>query len=188
MTDIALGGRLFAPANFDRMTSLQECNVMRLLRASGLDRIMPAQDDSEAAWLAKLNAAVVDCGHLHELIGAFLLPIGKTERDWTPQLSGETKGFLEQLDTPEDRETVHKLGMEVTVGFFMHGVASLRRSENALRGIESSTTQSLLRRTPPNVTPAAASTPAPGRRSFGLSLGSIFRRPKKLPAGRSASS
>lgn len=186
MTDIALGGRLFAPANFDRMTSLQECSVMRLLRASKLDRVLPEQDDSNAAWLTKLNVAVVDCGCLHELIAAFLLPIGKTERDWTPQLALETKAFLEQLDTPVDRETVLRLGMEVTVGFFVHGLASLARSESALQKLELSEIRSP--QTTPAQSPAAASTPVPGRRSFGSLLASIFRRRKKSRAGRSASS
>jgi hypothetical protein len=187
MTDIVLGGRIFAPANFDRMTSLQECHVMKLLRASGLDRIMPAQDDSDAAWLAKLNAAVVDCDHLHELVGTFLLPLGKTERDWTRETAADTCRFLEQIDTPDDRAKVHELGMEVTYGFFVHGLELLKRSQSALEKAERSSPPS----SPTNPTPlpvADASTSAPGPLSSEWWRALTSPRARKSPAGRSASS
>lgn len=187
MTDIVLGGRTFAPANFDRMTSLMECHVMSVMRRSGIDRIMPELDDTDASWLLKLQAGVLDSGHMHELIAAYLLPVGTTERDWTREKAAEISRFLELVDTPEDRARIHELAVEVAFGFFARGVESLKRSQSALEAHNASNPPNKPQ-LPPNMSDAAASTPATGRRWFGLWRRSITTDAKRSHAGRSASS
>lgn len=154
---IKLGGRLFTLVNYAAITSLNEHYVMKLMRETGLDKVLPEDDglpsyedieggirggslsaaeadrliaqkkESDAEYFARLQQTIVDTLRLHELLAGYLLPIGKTESDFTLDLARETTRFLQGLQSPDDRAEIHRLGSIVTLDFFKAGVASLNR-------------------------------------------------------------
>lgn len=129
--DVSLGGRLLSPVNLDRRTVLWQTHVDRLIGDSGIDKVLPSPTESPEAYTLRLHSAVMRSGKACELLGCFLLPLGKTERDWSPAMAGETARFLEQCDTEEDIQQVYQLGMEFVLGFFGRQLRSLLSSQNS---------------------------------------------------------
>lgn len=130
--NVQLGGRQFACVNYEHITVLNEHYVMKLMRATGLDTVMPQPDESDDQYYVRLYARMVDTLKLHELLAGYLLPLGKTEADWTLELAAETAAFIAKLARPEDKAEVHRLGMAVTFDFFAAGLVSLRASRNLM--------------------------------------------------------
>ena len=128
MSDLKIGGRLFSVANMERRTVLMDHYQMALLRSIGLDRVMPEDKEEGQDWLMRLHAELLASGKTCELLGAYLLPSGKTERDWTPEMAQQTARHLERCDTAEDRDLVNELALEFVFGFFRHAVRSLETS------------------------------------------------------------
>src|SRR5690606_33654955 len=75
-----------------------------------------AEDD--AAVLLELEARLADSLRLPELLAGYLLPLGKTEADWTLELARETAAAIARVQTPDDRAQVHRLGLCVAKDFF----------------------------------------------------------------------
>lgn len=125
---IELGGRQFKVVNFARRTVLQDHYLQRNLRLIGADQVMPMDGEDNAAYLVRLHARIIDSGRAHELIAGYLLPVEKTERDFTPDMAKEIAAHIALCDTPEDRETITGLATEVAFGFFKQGLEQWQRS------------------------------------------------------------
>lgn len=95
------------------------------MREVGSPARMPRDDEDPAGYVVEWNAHVLASGQACRLLAAFLLPEGKTERDWTVDMAGETQAFLEGLDTADDRDLVDALVMECVIGFFRHALRPL---------------------------------------------------------------
>lgn len=162
--NIQLGGRLFTLVNYMAITSLNEHYIMKVLSEAGIDKVLPPDDGlpsheelraaleagnispEEAARLAEkkqaadteyivmLQQRLVHSLRLHDLLAGWLLPLGKSESDWSLELARDTAAFLRQLNTPEDRETIHTLAVDVVMHFFRAGVASLQTSPRSSNG------------------------------------------------------
>lgn len=135
MLDVQLGGRLFTPINFHRRTVLIDHYLLRLIRETGLDAVKPDEDEAPEVWQARLQTQLLCSGRAHELIAGYLLPLGKTEADWTPELAAETAAHIARCDTAEDREVVKTLALEATIAFFADGLASVRIFLSSLQGL-----------------------------------------------------
>ena len=130
-SDIKLGGRLFSFVNYAAITSLNEHYVMKLMRETGLDRVVPVLDEeSDAAYLARLQAAMIDTLRTHELLAGYLLPLGKGEPDWDLQMARHTALFLQKLSDPDDKAEIQRLALSMVFDFFRQGLASLPDSLN----------------------------------------------------------
>lgn len=124
--DIRLGGRLFNVINYDVITVINESYIHALMRATGLDVPLPFKDgEDETAYQLRMQARVIDTLRLHELLGGFLLPAGKTEADWTPEMAKATADYIAGLTAREDREEVFRLAFMMNIYFFQEGLASL---------------------------------------------------------------
>jgi hypothetical protein len=139
---VELGGRRFAVVNYARRTVLLDHHVGHLIRKSGVDKVVPMPDDGEGdaankAYLMRLQTALLDSGMACEVIAGFLLPEGKVERDWTPQMAKDTAAFIGRLDTQEDRELVVQLAMDAVLGFFLDGIRRLAFIRASLEAAES---------------------------------------------------
>jgi hypothetical protein len=179
MTDIVLGGRAFTPVNFDRRTVLIDHYLMREIRASGADKILPADGESSDVWLVRLQAQILHSGRAPQIIAGYLLPVGMTERDWTPEFAAETAKHIGLCDTQADRELVQELAAEVTVAFFRQGLASLMTFLSCFP--ESASPRGPKRKR------AGRSILANGRRLFGRLRSSTPISPNGSSDGRSAS-
>lgn len=131
MTGITLGGRPLAALDFGARTVRWQLHVDRLIGETGLDRLMPIDEESEQAYLLRLHTAVMRCGKACELLGCFVLPEGKTAADWTPAMAAETAEWLGSLATESDIQEVYRLGMSFVLGFFVRQLRSLGSSLNS---------------------------------------------------------
>ena len=123
-----LGGRRFRIMNFDRRTSAHDHYLMRLIRQTGLDKVMPMDQEREqdSAYLVRLQTALIDSGRAHELVGAYILPEGVTETDWTKDMALATAKHIAKCNTEEDRTAINALAMDCVWGFFKHGLEQLK--------------------------------------------------------------
>jgi hypothetical protein len=130
--EIRLGGRLFDVVRYEAITVINESYIHSLLRATGLDIPLPATDsESDAEYLVRMQARVIDTLRVHELLAGFLLPAGKTELDWSVEMARETAKYIAQLTDRTDRAEVFRLAFEMNLYFFQQGLASLGISPNA---------------------------------------------------------
>lgn len=137
--DVKLGGKTFQVVNYDVITALNEHYIMKLMRATGLDRVMPLiEGEKDEEYMIRLQSALVDSLRLPELLAGFLLPMGRTETDWTLALAGETQRFIEGLTRPDDKAEIHRLGFDVTMDFFRAGLDSLKHSRSVLAALKAS--------------------------------------------------
>lgn len=134
MSALRLGGRAFTVINFDRRTVALDHFLLGRIGESGLDRLLPAKGETDVQYMARLQAAAVASGKVPELLSGYLLPVGSSERDWTPELATQTAAHIKQCDTSEDRELVLELAMEVVFGFFRQGIDWHKRFLNFLPG------------------------------------------------------
>lgn len=130
--EIKLGGRIFQVVNYDAITVLNEHYIMKLMRATELDKTLPIPDEPDEAYLFRLNAKLIDALLLPALLAGYLLPSGQTETTWSLAIAGETRAFLEGLTRAEDKAEIHSLGQAVTLDFFRAGLESLKRSRSVL--------------------------------------------------------
>lgn len=123
--EVKLGAALFSCVNYDEITVLNEHYIMKLMRETGLDRVLPMGEEPDAQYLARLHAALIDTLKLPDVLAGYLLPMGKTEADFTEAMAKDTANFIRQLTRKEDKAEVHRLGLAVCMDFFRAGLASL---------------------------------------------------------------
>lgn len=124
--DVKLGGRLFTPVNMEARTVLLDHHLMRVVQQSGCDRLVPATGESSEAYLIRLHNQLLTSGSACDLFGCALLPMGKTEKDWTPEMARETALHVGTCDTEEDRQLVNELAIQIVFGFFKRRLDALR--------------------------------------------------------------
>lgn len=134
MSAIRLGGRAYTVINFDRRTVTLDHFLYGRLGESGLDRVLPEKGETDAQYMARLQAAAIASGKVPELLSGYLLPMGKGEHDWTPELAAQTAEHIGRCDTSEDRELVYTLTLEVVFGFFRQGIDFHKRFQSSLEG------------------------------------------------------
>jgi hypothetical protein len=134
---VTLGGRRFVVIHFDRRTVVMDHYLGKMIRRSGVDKVVPMDSDGEGmlaqqAYLLRCQTALLDSGVAHEIIAGFLLPEGKVERDWTPDIARKTAAHIAALDTEGDRDQVLRLSMEAVFGFFRDALARLGSIQRSL--------------------------------------------------------
>lgn len=180
---VNLGGRLFDVMNMAARPFRVDAAQVALLQELGLDRteLLPESEEDPVAYIMRLNAALIATQRIPDLLGHYLLPIGKTEADWSPAMARETAAWVEALTSEVDRVLVYELAGEFVFGFFRKGVALLSNSRSfLLRVLEEQATLS------PSESTAAPSTSARGPASFGRWLGTITRGRSRSASGPSA--
>jgi hypothetical protein len=106
----------------DRRTVMLDHFLLGRLGESGLDRVLPGNGETDAQYMARLQAAAISCGIVPTLLSGYLLPMGIGEQDWTPELAAQTAAHISRCDTAKDRELVYELTIEVVFGFFRQGI------------------------------------------------------------------
>lgn len=137
--EIRLGGRIFVTVNYAVISSINEHYIFKLMRETGLDRVVPVGDDeSDQAYLSRLHTALIDTLQTHELIAGYLLPMGKGESDWSLKLAAETARFLKALQSPDDKAEINRLAMAAIFDFFRQGLDSLNDSQRSFESVTAS--------------------------------------------------
>lgn len=131
--DTKLGGRLFNVVNYDVITALNEHYIMKWIRRTGLDKVLPLPDgETDEQYLMRLQGALIDTLELPQLLAGYLLPAGKSETDFTLQMAEQTTAFISGVTDPEDRAEIQRLGLQVVLDFFRSGIASIKHSLSVL--------------------------------------------------------
>ncbi len=139
---IELGGVQFKVVDFDLRTVLIDHYLMRRLRESGADKVMPMDGENEQAYLVRMQSALLDSGKCPELLAGILIPPETSPADWTPQGAAKIAKFIGGLNTQADREQVIQISLEVVFGFFVQGLAWLKRSRASLEAVSRVPSQS----------------------------------------------
>jgi hypothetical protein len=126
-----LGGSPFHVVDFARRTVRQDHYLMRLMRKTGADKAVPMDNEHSSVFVMRVQSLLIDSGLTPEMLGGYLIPVGKTERDWTPAMAKQTAEHVGQCNSPEDRELVQDLCVEVAFGFFKQGLEQWTRSPSS---------------------------------------------------------
>lgn len=130
---IKIGGRLFSFVTYQAITSLNEHYVMKIMRDTGLDKVLPRGDEEpDVEYLVRLQSAIIDTLKVHELLAGYMLPAGSSESDWSIAMARSTTRFLQQLQEPEDKAEIQRLALAMVFDFFKNGLASYNASLNSL--------------------------------------------------------
>ena len=122
---VVLGGREFAVMIYDDRKVSHDHYIMREMRRSGVDKVMPNEDEDDTEYMVRVQAHLIDSGRTCNLLAAFLLPKGTTEAGWNSQVSDDIAAHIENCNTQADRDLVVQLSMEQVFGFFARGVERL---------------------------------------------------------------
>lgn len=125
---IGLGGVDFKVVDFDLRTVLIDHYLMRKLRETGADKVMPMDGENEQAYLIRMQSALLDSGKAQDLLAGILIPPETSAAEWTPQGAAKIAKFIGGLNTQDDREKVIQLSLEIVFGFFVQGLTWLKRS------------------------------------------------------------
>lgn len=98
--------------------------------AAGLYSIDVPSDVAPTDFAADLVSKVVRSNQLFGLLSCLLIPADKTGADWTPELAADTETFLKRLTAPADKQVVHDYVLELLLGFFQAGLASLTTTQS----------------------------------------------------------
>lgn len=130
--NISIGGRLFCFVRYPFITSLNEHYVMKMMRQTGLDAVLPEEGEENVEYLVRMQSAIIDTLRAHELLAGYLLPVGKVEQDWTLAMARDTATFLQSVTHPDDKAEIQRLTLAMVFDFFKEGLASYNRSLNSL--------------------------------------------------------
>jgi len=125
---VTLGGHRFAVIDYDSRTVLQDHYLQTLVQDLGLDKVLPMDGEPDAAYLIRMQNAVIRSGRAHELIAGYLLPEGMTNAEWDRATAKATAKHIGSLSTEEDRDAVIGLAMDAVFGFFRSGLRLWQRS------------------------------------------------------------
>ncbi len=143
-----------------------------MLQELGLDAMSNAPDPDEdpEVYISRLTAKVIGTRQVHRIVAHYLLPLGKTETDWTPELAAEIAEHLAGVQEESERAALFELAAELTFGFFQRGVLWLETSRKSLDdlAVAMSALDDLSNRG--TAAHSSSSSARPGRRMFGESL------------------
>lgn len=119
----SIGGRIFLAMK--EGTVLHDLHFRKLVAQSGLSRVFIRAGEDPDHFARRLLDELVKAGVVLELIGCLLIPVGKRDEDWTPEMAQETAAFFGGLKDPVDKAKVDSLILTVLIDFFANGFASL---------------------------------------------------------------
>lgn len=157
---LTIGGRLFQPMNLRARTFRADAAQARLLSELRLDDVGLAPQEGEPMpdYVVRLNARLLATDRIPELLAHYLLPMGKTETDWSPAMAAETAAFLGAVQDEESRRLIWELAAEF-VFFFLR--SNLLRHAIFLSSSSDAETPTHPQ-DPPDAPPAASSKPSSG--------------------------
>jgi hypothetical protein len=120
---ITIGGRVFREVT--RSTCAHDTWTMGLIRRAGLEGVDLAPGETMEQFSWRVLGTVLESGLLYELLGAFVVPEGVDDLNWTPDLAVETGRFVGNLYEPGDKAEVHRLVAALLLPFVRDGLGSL---------------------------------------------------------------
>ena len=119
----------------DVRTAEHDCEMMRVMVASGMDKVLPEPNEQWELYLARLSTAAILSGMACDIVASVLIPADKNESDWTPELGADTTAFMKSLNTEEDRTQIRDLAAAAAMGFFLRELNSLANSLSSLERV-----------------------------------------------------
>lgn len=127
---ITLGGVFYRVVEFQRRTVAMDHYLTRLMRSTGVDKVIPMDGETNDIYIVRLQTCLVDSQKLPEILGGMLMPIDLEDSEWDGQIAKATTVQIRKCSAPEDRELVLSLGFDLVMRFFVEGVALLNRSQS----------------------------------------------------------
>ena len=124
MTTIKLGDRKFTVTEFEHRNVLQDQFTRAILIRSGVDKLVPDADESNDAFMARLDAALLGSGKAHELVAGLLVPEGA---EFDMGEAKKTAAYLATLTDPDDRGQAQKIALITLMGYHAETLLRLGR-------------------------------------------------------------
>lgn len=131
-------GRAFVPIG--ESTIGHDVWFMRQIREAGLDQITIQAGESPVAFSRRLLHETLASGKIFLLLGGLIVPEGTSGLAWEEGIALETADHLETVHEPREKAELQALVIEVLVGFFLDGLASLMISPTSSSQDEASLT------------------------------------------------
>jgi hypothetical protein len=106
-------------------TVLHDLHFRKLVAQSGLSHLHIKVGEDPGMFARKLLDRLIEAGVVLELLGCLLIPLGKRDEDWTPDMARETAIFLGGLRAPEDKARIDSMICTLLLDFFVNGYSSL---------------------------------------------------------------
>jgi len=122
-----IAGKQYEPMNLRARTFRADAAQTRLISELGLDRVEIAPLESEPLqdYVSRLQAHISKTERIPELIGHYVMPLGKTETDWTTAMAAETAAHIEMADDEESRRLIWDLAAEFVFFFLRSNLTRL---------------------------------------------------------------
>jgi hypothetical protein len=128
MSTLEIGGKKFSLVDLERRTVRQDHYMVAVFRRTGIDKVTPVLQEDPKEFLLRLHQKLLASGLACEILSAFILPEGTTNKQWRPTTAKDVQTHLEDCDTEIDRQLINQLAFEVMTGFFKQGLLSLLNS------------------------------------------------------------
>lgn len=119
----ALGDRIFV--TLGESTVLHNLHYRKLIAQSGLSHLHIKVGEDPGMFARKLLDKLIESGIVLELLGCLLLPLGKRDEDWTPDMARETANFIGTLKSEQDKARVDSMICTLLLDSFTNGYSSL---------------------------------------------------------------
>ena len=126
---IELGKRKFRAIEVSTLE--HDFTVMQLLAKAGLDAAAQQEGESYDDFAVRVMSEAIGSGNAFDLIGAFIIPEGTSDLDWTPRTGIDTAHFVRKLTAQEDKLQIRQLVVTLLAGFSQAGLLSFAASTNA---------------------------------------------------------
>jgi hypothetical protein len=154
---IALGGRLFAPA--EQTTSRQDGWVMVQLEDAGILNLI-AKGGAALKDQASVRSVIVQAmrsGKYHAIVAGLLV---EDKEKWTPASAEQNGEFFAELSDPADKKAIAQVFEGMLTAFFLNGDVSSMRSPTVSPTASSDTPASKPKRVRRSIGTRAAAGPS----------------------------
>lgn len=119
---LSLGGKVYRPAGIGPVK--HDLYLMMHARHCGLAGASIREDEAPEDFASRLLDAMITSGRALLILGALLIPDGKTVDDWTEEMAYETAGALGAITDPAEKKLLYQELLSALLGFFQHGLGS----------------------------------------------------------------
>lgn len=121
---ITLEGRAFRPLG-EGSTLEQDDWFSVVAEEAGLSEIEVAPDDSAEKIARRIELRVRRSRKHYLLMGCLMVPVDKTDEEWSPELAAETGDFLRKLRDPVAKAQVREVFLQLLIPFVSAGIVRL---------------------------------------------------------------
>lgn len=133
---IVLGGAAYHVVDFDQRMVIQDHYLQKWMRIIGFDKLLPAADEASTVFVVRVQSYIIDSNMAPHLLAGIIVPHEISVKEWDLKVASATAGKIAALDSPDDRDLVAQLCLEIAFAFFKQAIVKFARTQVALASVE----------------------------------------------------